>query len=237
MNLKTNYIYSIEYETQGTYDCENHGCRDEGICRCYKIYNVEISKIDVLSITMDIYSQIYNTKSKQYKRDNKLNKILFGFDSDIEIYCIDRVLRNHKIYNTDLWEGNWSSGYYGDELDSITLNSGVFNKIIESLSTLTTLGTLKEKIEYVLNGEYGYLLDVLKNKKYRVEKVKTSDIVFAQTEYHKKIDKNLNFYDDSKYDLIRGVCLLNDDKYKVVDGYHRLTNTKKNDVKIIVAYD
>lgn len=237
MNLKKNYVYSIDYDTIGEYDCENHGCKDEGICRCYKISDVEILKVDVLSITMDIYSQIYNTKSTQYKRDNKLNKILFGYDSDVEIYCIDRVLRNHKIYKTEYWEGIWSSGYYGDELDSIEMSNDIFNKVFNSLTAVTTMGTLKEKIEYVLIGEYGYLLDVLKDKKYRVEKVKKSDIIFAQTEYHKKIDKNLDFYDDSKYDLIRGVCLFNGEKYKVVDGYHRLTNTKKDDVKIIVAYD
>lgn len=237
MNIKKNYIYSIDCSIIGDYSCEQHGCIDEGICRCYKISDVRISNIDILSIVMDIYSQIYDTKSNQYKRDSKLNQLLFGFDPDVEIYTIDRILRNYKLFKPDLWEANWISGYYGDELDRIEMKDEVFKKLVVSISQLILLGTLKEKIEYILLGEYGYLLENLKSKKYRVEKVNKNDILFPQTEYYKKIDTNLDFYSDSKYDLIRGVCILNEDRYKVVDGYHRLSNTKKEEVKIIVAYD
>ncbi len=74
--FKKDYKYSINYETEGNSDCKNHGCDDEGICRCFRITDVVISDIDVLYISNSIFSEIFNTKSTQYKRDNKLNQIL-----------------------------------------------------------------------------------------------------------------------------------------------------------------
>lgn len=235
LEIKKNHQYSIDYDIEGDYDCSNHGCHD--ICRCYSITEVKINNVSLTTIALDIFNDVFQTKTKQYKRDNKLNKILFGYDSDVELYCIDRILRSYKLYEPDKWEPDWGAGYYGDELHSINIVSSVYQKISTSISDVITMGTLKEKVEFILKLEYGFLLDSLKEKNYKVETVKKEDIIFGQKEYHKKINRGLDYYSDQKYDLIRGICLLSDDKYRVIDGYHRLSETKKQNVKIIVAYD
>lgn len=235
--FKKDYKYSIDYETEGFSDCKHHGCDDEGICRCFQITGLKIRNIDILYISNSIFSEIFNTKSTQYKRDNKLSQILYGFNKEIDLYCIDRILRIHKLWDPENWEKYWSRGYYGDEVDSIEISDTVYNKISTDIDHIISLPNLKEKIEYVLVQEYGFLLDKLKSKNYEVIEVNKSDIIFSQEFYLKKIEKELEFYKDSHFDLIKGVCLLDNDKWRVIDGYHRLVNSKKDKVKIISIYE
>jgi hypothetical protein len=44
---------------------------------------------------------------------------------------------------------------------------------------------------------------------------------------------DLSFYDDSKYTGIRGVVIKNKNKWKIIDGYHRLSKTEMPKVKVI----
>lgn len=234
--FKKDYKYNIGYNIQGYHDCENHGCDDEGICRCYTITDVEIKNVDVLAISYSIFSEIFNTKSTQYKRDNKLNQILYGFNQEIDLYCIDRILRISKIWENDNWNTSWGPNYYGDELDNIEMSDKLYANLISKISHLISLTNLKDKIQYVLELEYGYLLDKIKDKSYEVVEIDKSKIIFGQEDYKKKIDI-LNYYSDIKYDLIRGVCLFKNDEFRVIDGYHRLLSTKKEKVKIISIYE
>jgi hypothetical protein len=235
--FKKDYKYSINYETEGNTDCKNHGCDDEGICRCFRITNVVIRDIDVLYISNSIFSEIFNTKSTQYKRDNKLNQILYGFNQEIDLYCIDRILRINKLWDPENWDPHWSSGYYGDEVDSIEISDVVYQKIYTDIDHILSLPNLKEKIEYILILEYGYLLEKIKTRNYEVIEVNKSDIIFGQDFYRKKVDKELEYYTDNHFDLIKGVCLLDDGKWRVIDGYHRLLSSKKDKVKIISIYE
>jgi len=233
--IKRNYRYSIDCDTIGSTDCNRHGCRDEGICRCYRIERIKINSVDILSIANDIFSQIYDVKTKQYKRDNKLSQILYGHTKEVDLYCIDRLLRIYKVYNPDNWEATWESGYYGDELDSINLNSNICNMISEKIDQLISLSTLKDKIEFILIEEYGYLLDKIKDKEYQILTIDKNSVLFNQDVYRSKVERGEQeeYYDDKKYDLIKGICLNKDDKWIVIDGYHRLTKSKKKSVKII----
>jgi len=235
MEFLENHQYRIDYDIDGSYNCEENGCNDEGICRCYTIHNVEIKSVDIAAIAESIYQSIFDEKSTQFKRDNKINKLLFGIDRNIDVYCIDRILRSNKLYDPESWEANWGSDYYGEEVNNININRGISKKLSEQFDELFTLNTLKEKIDYVLIKEYGYILDKIKDKEYEVKVINTEDITFPQEEYKKKIDST-DYYSDNRYNLIRGVCYFDGEKYKVIDGYHRLTSTKNKTTKIINIY-
>lgn len=238
--IEQSYRDFIDYEIEGYYDCENHGCDDEGICRCFKITDVNINSINILSISNSIFSELFDIKSKQYKRDNKISQILYGFNQEVDLYCIDRILRINNLWDKDNWISHWSSGYYGDELDNINIEDSLYKKIDSDISYVISLPNLKEKIEFLLIKEYGYLLDKIKDKSYEVIEVNKTDIVFGQDLYHKEVIEKCNemeYYKDNKFDLIRGICLLKKDKWWVIDGYHRLLTSKKDKIKIIGIYE
>jgi hypothetical protein len=162
---------------------------------------------------------------------------LYGFNQEIDLYCIDRILRINKLWDPEYWDPHWSSGYYGDEVDSIEISDVVYQKIYTDIDHILSLPNLKEKIEYILILEYGYLLEKIKTRNYEVIEVNKSDIIFGQDFYRKKVDKELEYYTDNHFDLIKGVCLLDDGKWRVIDGYHRLLSSKKDKVKIISIYE
>lgn len=227
------FHYNITYDIIGGYDCANRGCHDEGICRCFRIDSVDIENVDINSIVLTIYDNIFNVKSTEYKRDVKLNKILFGYDKEADLYFIDRLCRIYKIYEEDAWEPEYGSGYYGDEVYKIKLTKSKSDVLTQKIEELFSIQNLKEKCEFILKEEYGYLLDNIKDKSYQIIEVSISDIIFGQDIYQKKIDKNLDFYLDKNFTLIKGVCLKDNNKWRVIDGYHRLSHTKLNKVKII----
>lgn len=240
INSEQDFKYSIQYNIEGNYSCESHGCNDEGICRCFSISDVEIYHVDIPSIAYSIYDDLFNQKSIEYKRDSNLSKILDGIDGEtkkiLDIYFIDRLLRINKIYKSDCWDTNYGSGYYGEELHSITLRKKEIDILNKKISEIFLYQTLKEKCEFILKEEYGYLLDSIKDKQFKVLDILVSDIEFSQKDYKSKIDTRGN-YSDKEYDSIRAICLKDGEKWRVIDGYHRLTQTKLDKVKIIAVYE
>jgi hypothetical protein len=236
MDFKRDHIYNINYTTNGYHSCAESGCDDEGICRCYTIESIDIHDIRINAIANSIYNSIFDTKSKQYQRDMSINSILFGYSKEmsslIDIYCIDRILRVNKLYDTDLWESTWGGNYYGDEVYTIDITNTTYNNISNDLDTLFSLSSFKEKIQFLLQREYGHILDSIKDKEYDIKIINKSDIHFPQDSYHKKIEIE-NFYLDKNYQSIRGICQFDGEKYRVIDGYHRLTATNEEKIKII----
>jgi hypothetical protein len=193
--LSRNFIDLISYDINGSYDCENHGCYDEGICRCYRINDVKILNVDISSMSNIIFSHFFDTNSLEYKRDNKINEIVYGFDNEVDIYCIDRILRLNKLYDKDNWEPCWGPGYYGDELETIDMKQSIYDKVINLIEKLKKYKTLKEKIEFILIEEYGYLLNKIKNKNYKIVEVNSNDIIYTQSSYVEKVkEKNETIY-------------------------------------------
>jgi len=235
--IRSDYKYCIDYEASGSTDCENNGCDDEGICRCYTISSVDIKSVDVMSIAKEIFNQLFDVRSTAYERDMKINQLLHGYDEDVNLYCIDRILRIHKMYIPDNWDATWGGDYYGDEVHSIDMYSTKLKDINKDINKLISISSLKDKIEFLLIKEYGHLLDKLKGKEYKILYVNKSDIVFGQSNHKENVSKEyLEYYSDVNYDLTRGVCFADGDKWRVIDGYHRIFKTEKNKVKIIGVY-
>ncbi len=229
--IENNFKYCVEWQDHGRYDCDNHGCNDEGICRCYQIDSVKIKHISIRKITDQIFRNLFDLNSDSWKRDQKLFDLIYS--TDLELYyfwefCINRVLTINKVWNTSNWTTKWSSGYYGDEIDSISIKKSIFNKVHQDLSTIKEIGTLPGIIQYLLTREYGHVLEKLVNKDYTIKQVDVDDIYFPQDKHHKKVlYKDLSYLEDSREDDIQGICLEENNKYNVVDGYHRFTYYKK----------
>jgi hypothetical protein len=228
--IDNNFLYSVSYNTDGEYFCESSGCQDEGICRCYSINNIIITSVDILSLTEKLFNAIPTNN-----RDRKITQLVYNYDPDsINKYCINRILTINKIYDSSIWTGNKYNGYYGDEVDKIQLNDDIFKKVNEDISSLLNKDTIEDKINYILQMEYGYILPELNNKKYTEILVDINDIDFRnKNHYNSVLSKNVEYYMDNRYNLIKGICFFDNGKWRVIDGYHRLSKTKNSKVRII----
>ncbi len=211
-NYHSRFIYnkhSTNWSYQGVidYDYENdrEGCDCPDYCRC---------------------GRIVNTKTSNFNINNLINTITdFGKTPDeILTYCVDRVVRSKKLENDD-FEVATCGGYYGEEIDGVYLDNTVSQKLYDSLKKLENLSDI-EMIKYVLEIEYGYLLEELKNTQtVKIKDISINDISF-QEDYRKKVDISENYYDE-KFTLPRGIFLPKDNnKFRLIDGYHRVVKAK-----------
>lgn len=230
------FQYNGVYVDYGyTYDCENYGCDEEGICRCGTINNEHIDSVDVSLIVKRIYDEFFE-QGKAANRNNAINEVLYGIGKDIDIYTIDRILRSYKIWENDNWNIEVDGGYYGQEAGNVTIKETIADKIDEELWTVFSLPSLKEKIEYLLNVEYGKVLPELSNCNYESIVIDKDDVIFGVEKHLNKVmKKDLDFYSDKNYSGIRGIVVKSGDKWRIVDGYHRIFTTKWPRLKVLAA--
>jgi hypothetical protein len=239
--LDKNFSYSINYDYNTEYSCEDSGCNEEGICRCGTIYDEHINSIDFDAIVGDIYSEYFDN-SISTKRDNSINAIIFGITKEIDLYTIDRILRHFKIWETNNWEMQIEGGYYGAEMGDIILEDSIAKQIESNLDIAFSIDELSGRIEYLLGLEYGHLLPGLSGCKYEVIEIDREDIIFGSDGHYEKVKyKKLDHYLDSNYNGIRGIVLLKErksgDKWRLLDGYHRCASTQNDKVKVLKAYN
>jgi len=217
------------------YECESYGCNEEGICRCGTIHEEYIESVEIPLIVKKIYDD-YFEKGKAADRNNAINEILYGIGKDIDIYTIDRILRSYKIWENQNWNIEIEGGYYGQEIGDITIKESIATEIERELWTVFALSTLKEKIEYLLKVEYGKVLTELSNCNYESIVIDKEDIIFGSKGHAENVSKKkLDFYSDKNYSGIRGIVIKCGDKWRVIDGYHRMFMTKFPRVKVLVA--
>jgi hypothetical protein len=235
-------LKDITFQYNGVYvdysysnDCESYGCDEEGICRCGSIHNEYVESVDVSLIVKKIYDD-YFEQGKAADRNNAINEVLYGIGKDIDIYTIDRILRSYKIWESENWDIEVEGGYYGQEVNDVRIKESIADKIEEELCVVFSLPSLKEKIEYLLKVEYGKILPEIIDSNYESITIDKDDIIFG-TEKHldKVMKKDLDFYSDKNYNGIRGIVKKSGDKWRVIDGYHRIFSTKFPRVKVLVA--
>ena len=230
------FQYNGAYVDYGyTYDCENYGCDEEGICRCGTINNEHIDSVDVSLIVKRIYDEFFE-QGKAANRNNAINEVLYGIGKDIDIYTIDRILRSYKIWENENWNIEVEGGYYGQEAGNVTIKESIADKIDEELWTVFSLPSLKEKIEYLLKVEYGKILPELSNCNYESIVIDKDEVIFGVEKHLNKVmKKDLDFYADRNYSGIRGIVVKSGDKWRIVDGYHRIFTTKWPRLKVLAA--
>jgi hypothetical protein len=229
-SLRSDFQWEISYDYHMEYSCQEYGCHEEVICRCGMITDTVVNSVDVSEILNKIYSAIFD-ESISTKRNNAINS-LWGISEDIQRYTIDRILRINKIWKPEYWEVNVCGGYYGQEIDDILLNEELVQKISNQIEESFKIDNLEARIEYLLELENGFLLE--KIKVVEVIEVDISDIYFPNKvrKSNLKLDE-LDHYSDRKYTGIRGVVKKDDDKFRVIDGYHRLSKTENKIVKVL----
>ena len=231
--LRDDFKYSVSYNYDTVYSCEESGCNEEGICRCGYVTNTYLKSVDVGSIANNLYSEIFDN-SISTKRHNTINS-LWGISEEIEKYTIDRVLRINKIWKPEFWEINVTGGYYGQEVDDVVLTEDVVQKLNTQLEKAFEIDNLTQRIEYLLELENGFILDELKDKNYCVSVIDIDDIVFPNTHHKNRVlIEELEYYSDRNYTGIRGIVKKDGSKFKLIDGYHRLSKTENKLVKVLV---
>jgi hypothetical protein len=221
-------------QTEGICDC-NEYCHREGVCRSFQITTIDIQSVDILSIANFIWEKSNDTKTKSFYRQDKIRMLFDGVDKRIDIYCLERILTINKIWKTENWDWNYINGYYGHEIDAVKINEHIADEINLQVQECNKLTNLKDKIEYLLKLEYGYVLDTLKDCNYQIQEVDKNLIFFPQKSHFKKVKKKTNYKNRQK-DNIMGLCLLEDGSYRVIDGYNRLSQSRSKSVTIINAF-
>ena len=230
-----NSLYDcVEFKCRENFSCDISGCYEEGICRCSTIDEVEIVSIDIEKLTNKIFRDIYESNITQ-ERDDKLVDLIWGYNpSQINKWCIDRVLIINRVYDKSNWTYTIQSGYYGEEVEDFYLVEDLFRKVEWQIEEILNIESLKDKVFYLLKLEYGEILEKLKDKEFSVEQVDINKIIFPNSTHLNKVLKNsLSFYTD--YSLPKGIVLSRDENYYVIDGYHRLSASKAKKIYLIVA--
>ena len=242
--LKNRFNTIVDYSYDSC-DCDDSdcGCRNadySDYCRSSRYTGLRVDEIDIESIKCYFLSSrepktlwktvLIESYPTLYKSSKSLN---YCSDDTFLSYCVDRLLRIYKTYDKDNWEITTRRGYYGDEIDNIFLDTEIFNKIIKDIIVLCKIDQSK-RIEYVLEKEYGFILDELKDKKFELKKV-PFNLLRANSIYSKKINP-VDKYKFSEDDAI-GIYIDRGGYYSLIDGNHRfceLTNQKhKKSVNII----
>jgi hypothetical protein len=200
------------------------------------IENVRLNDIDMNDLTEFFYSQIVDIKSKSGKRNEKINTLFYG-GNEIDKYCINRILTINKLWNKELWEVVVCPGYYGDEIDKILLDKKIFNKIVDEIDMSLFLDTIEDKVKYILELEYGKVIDLLNYNNFEIIEIDKSEIEFTNKNHFEIVSKkDLKFY--KNYPYIYGVVSKNQKKhgknYKIIDGYHRISSADKKTIKVIL---
>lgn len=210
-NILASHHNGVEYDyqmTECTGECDYY-------CRCKKVIDVEIIATH----------GICQSFAKEIAKSYKLN--------EIQEYVIERILTLNKVWDVGNWDGNISPGYYGQEILGCSLDYRIREKCVKLIKEFMEYDDDKA-VEEILMMEYGFLLDVLKNKKWSIIKIKKEDIVFKQTDYYlqKKVDIMEDYVD---YELPLGIVVPIDSAFRLIDGYTRLAAYNKKQIKVIVG--
>ena len=205
-------FFMLDYDYDEYHPCR-HGsdCCDNDYCTCGQITNTRVKDSITFSLPLKLKT--------------------------IDQYYFDRVIRLSAALDPESWDVGVVSGYYGQEIGKITLDSSVEAEILQRLNVPDKTSDV-DKIKKLLEFEYGYVLPVLEPmNKVKIVDVNPKNLLLFNDRYYGKAKNNL--YDD--YDL--PVCVVRKDpakrgKYIVIDGYHRLSsNMNKQKVQVFELYE
>ena len=209
-------------------DCEYDnrcvpGC-DGQYCGCSRIERAEVESVDIDYVSSRLTEAVL-IAVKPFKLE---------VDRKILEYCLDRFFRHSGLRDKDNYYVQTCSGYYGEEIDKV-----VYEGELASQVCTMAHGSSLDALRFVLEEEYGYLLDFLKSAGdcRIVDGVSFDDIEVPNADHYVKLDKGLvEKYKDYEFPI--GVYRESGWKYRLIDGYHRLKAalcSDKKTCKIIVV--
>lgn len=216
------YYFDIDYDRTGCTGCDDY-------CRCSVLINIKINKIE----------------NYQHLLDDVLKSTGFVYpkqDKEFYLYAVERFGKFIGLDNPVSYEASACGGYYGEELNStVELDYELSRKLEEFAANVLSTQNKTLIINDLLTREYGYVLDSLKTvKDWEVREVPYRWILFPNKnrfEYTTRVDSKLvATYREVDLDLPKGLVVLENNKYRVIDGYHRLiASDTKDKVKLLVA--
>lgn len=223
MNKKFSaYYFDIDYDRTGCTGCSDY-------CRCTSLINIKINKIENYEHLLD---DILKSTGLVYPKQDK----------EFYLYAVERFGKLIGLDNLVSYEASSSGGYYGEELNStVELDHELSRKLDEFVANVLSTQNKTFIINDLLTREYGYVLDSLKTvKDWEIREVPYRWILFPNKnrfEYTTRVDSKLvATYREVDLDLPKGLVVLEDNKYRVIDGYHRLiASDTKDKVKLLVA--
>lgn len=225
LNLNTidfNYILDADYDRSECV-CDPN---DYDYCRCTSIINARIDDYDIKKVVDTIYNQYYDDTTVAGKRNIKINGIINGISYHLDKYFIYRLLVINKVFNDGWeWEFDISGGYYGEEMNSVSMDSFLATKLNEQVDKVIKFKTIKEKVDYCLELEYGELTQrSIDCKEYEIIDITLAviDEKSMNTDHIKTVKNETNYYSDYPKDLPRGIVRKTANGYAIVDGYHRI---------------
>jgi len=196
---KTDYRFEIGAEAIYS-DCV---CDEDSndYCRCQEVIGIEINP--------DLDKLV-----KEILKEHRLSL------TEINNYCVERILVNLKYWKNSNWEFDASPDYYGETLDGVYFEKE--DELEDAINKLKQMSSDIEKIKFVLSMEYPDI------KFDAVDNCNTLDILelpIGEIENKKiKVPKwSLEAYKD--WQGIIGVCLKENNRYRLVDGHHRYLAT------------
>ena len=229
------FKYDLEYDYNTYTSCHERYCNEEGICRCSTIQNAHVVSVNIPNMVNHIYDYYFDD-SISTKRNFTINSILGGVSKEIDIYTIDRILRINKSYEPTSWEVQVCSGYYGQEIDDIILKESIAIKIEDQIDKAFDIINLTKRIEYLLMLEYGSILPTLKGIQYSIQNVERDSIIFGSDEHYRKVNtESIDYYSDKNYTGIRGIALVKDGRFRLIDGYHRSSTSENIKIRLLIA--
>lgn len=213
---RTNLQYEVEYDYERS-QCTCNAYEDGDYCRCTTIERAWVEVINVKLVIKKLYDK--------YCKD----------PSNINEYCFDRICTAFKIYDKDYYEVESCGGYYGEEIEGAYFINE--SKVVDAFLEVLKVETDIEKIKFVLELEYGYLLDKVKNTTVAyISTVYTRAIDLPQQEYFVRLNKEV-IEDYKNRKLPVAVCLECGGRYKLIDGYHRFVANKDRATNQIIILE
>lgn len=225
--LPDNFYWSTgidcQYDrTDCTEECSNS---DDFCCRCTEIIDVKIS------IDYDMFFQNLCDKKELTNKRDKRGSIEI---SSIKEYVLHRLV---NLLKPDDFKANIYGGYYGEEIDSVTFNTSehFFPHIFNLLNNYDYDDN--KGIYLCLEQEYGYVLDKIKDKTWKMQMVDINEI--DADGYKKNSLETIQKYKESVIELTVMAEKINN-KFKLIDGYHRFSAAKAiglKKIKVIFPYE
>jgi hypothetical protein len=220
---RTNLRLEVDYDYERS-ECTCDAYERGDYCRCTTIDHAWVETVNVKQVIDELYARHHQT------------------DSEINKYCFDRICIAFKVYDKDYYEVESCPGYYGEEIGGVYFENE--EKVVEAYNEVLKFYSNIEKIKYVLELEYGYLLDrITCMKSAFIEKVSTEKIKLPQKEYFVRLSKEVvEDYKDRKLPV--AVCIKEKDRfhdvfdtYTLVDGYHRFIANKDSATNRIIVLE
>lgn len=210
VSFNARWYANVDYDT--VRNCDRAGC--DSICRCGELVNLRVVSVDLSGGMIDI-KHPHETKRGVSWRDYKC--------STIESYCIDRLLRIHKAYDSTLYTAYSTRGYYGEEVGGVEFANTP--ALVADVTTMLSYSTDIEKVKFVLEREYTYILPLIsKTTNVAIVSLKPIDLEL-NTDYMTRLKRE----SQAKYELMGALpvgVVFNDPNVgsRLIDGYHRLSS-------------